>query len=76
MMVAAIKAVSEFARQAYARYQQHRKASDIYDALRQLDDSTLRDLGFDRSELRSIAVEAAAQADDTSPKLPAERLRT
>jgi len=75
-VVATIKAVSGFVQQAYARFQRARRASDIYDALRQLDDTTLRDLGFDRSELRSVAIEAAAQADDTSTNVPAERLRT
>ena len=33
----------------------------MYHALRQLDDHTLRDLGFDRSEIRSVVAELAGE---------------
>ena len=36
-----------------------RQASDMYSTLRALDTRTLRDLGLDRSELLSVAREAA-----------------
>jgi hypothetical protein len=48
LIVAAIQAVAAFARRAHARRRQRRQARAIYDALRQLDDGTLRELGFDR----------------------------
>ena len=57
--------VGKTARQAYARYAQRRQASAVSDALGQLDDRTLRDLGFDRSEMRSVAAEFAGEAETT-----------
>jgi Domain of unknown function (DUF1127). len=58
-------AVGAFARKVYARYRQRREASAFYDALRQLDDHTLRDLGFDRSEIGSVVAEATGEAEHT-----------
>jgi uncharacterized protein YjiS (DUF1127 family) len=58
-------AVGAFARQAYVRYRQHREASALRDALRQLDDRTLHDLGFDRSEISSVAAEFTREAEST-----------
>ena len=58
-------AVGAFARQAYLRYQQRSKASALRDTLRQLDDRTLRDLGFDRSEISSVAAEFTREAEST-----------
>ena len=58
-------AVGAFARRAYAGYRQRREASALSDALRQLDDRMLRDLGFDRSELRSVAAEVTGEAETT-----------
>ena len=51
LIVAAIQAAAASVRRAYARYGQRREIDAIYDALRQLGDRTLRDLGFHRSEL-------------------------
>jgi uncharacterized protein YjiS (DUF1127 family) len=53
VIVAVIQAAGAIARRAHARHRRRRQAWDLYDALRQLDDHTLRDLGFDRSEIRS-----------------------
>jgi hypothetical protein len=47
----------------HARHKQRREARAIYDALRQLDDRTLHDLGFDRSEMTSVAAEVTGEAD-------------
>ena len=47
-------------RRAYARYRTYRVARETYRALRLLDDRTLRDLGYDRSEIQSVAMEAAS----------------
>ena len=58
-------AVGTFARQAYARYRQRREASTLREALRRLDDRTLRDLGFDRSEIGSVVAEVTGEAERT-----------
>ena len=48
---------------ALARYRRNREARRTYDALRQLDDRMLRDLGLDRSEMTSVAAEVAGHAE-------------
>lgn len=58
-------AVGAFARQAYVRYRQRREASALREALRRLDDHTLRDLGFDRSEIGSVVAEVTGEAERT-----------
>jgi uncharacterized protein YjiS (DUF1127 family) len=69
IIVEAIRAVGAIvgaiASRALARYRQRQQAWATYDALRQLDDRTLRDLGFDRSELRSVAAEVTGEAERT-----------
>jgi len=60
IIVALMQALAAFARQSLARHRQRRRARSTYDALRQLDDRTLRDLGFDRSEITSVAAEVTA----------------
>jgi uncharacterized protein YjiS (DUF1127 family) len=69
IIVEAIRAVGAIvgaiASRALARYRQRRQARAIYDALRQLDDRTLHDLGFDRSELRSVVAEVTGKAERT-----------
>ena len=37
----------------------------IYDVLRQIDDRTLRDMGFHRNALRSVAAELSREAECT-----------
>jgi uncharacterized protein YjiS (DUF1127 family) len=65
IIVAAIQAAGAIARRAHARHRQRRQARAIYDALRELDDRTLHDLGFDRSEITSAAAEATGEAECT-----------
>ena len=65
MFVAGIQAAGAFARRSLARHRQRMATPATYDRLRELDDHALHDLGIDRSELRSIAAEAAAEADRT-----------
>ena len=65
IIVAVMQAVAGIARQALARYAQHQRARGMYDALSQLDDRTLRDLGFHRSEIRSVVAELAGKAERT-----------
>jgi uncharacterized protein YjiS (DUF1127 family) len=65
IIVAVIQAAGAIARRAHARHRQRRQAWDLYDALQQLDNHTLRDLGFDRSEIRSVAAEVTGEAEYT-----------
>jgi uncharacterized protein YjiS (DUF1127 family) len=65
IIIALMQALAAFARQSLARHRQRRRARSTYDALRQLDDRTLRDLGFDRSEIRSVAAEIAREVERT-----------
>jgi uncharacterized protein YjiS (DUF1127 family) len=46
-------------RRARERHRAYRVARETRDALRSLDDRTLRDLGYDRSEIESVATEVA-----------------
>jgi len=65
IVVAAIEAVAAIARLAYARHRQRRRAAEIHDALRRFDDRTLHDIGFDRSEIASVAAELTGSAEPT-----------
>ena len=50
---------------AFVAYRRRRHARAIYDALSELDDRTLRDLGFHRSEIWSVAAETTGEAEPT-----------
>jgi uncharacterized protein YjiS (DUF1127 family) len=50
-IVAGVEEIAAFTRRFRARRRHRREAWAAYDALRQLDDHTLRDLGFERSKL-------------------------
>jgi uncharacterized protein YjiS (DUF1127 family) len=65
IIVAMIQAAATSVRRAYARYRQRREIDAIYDLLRQIDDRTLRDIGFHRSELRSVAAELSGETECT-----------
>jgi uncharacterized protein YjiS (DUF1127 family) len=55
----------EFALRAQARYRRRRQEMATQEALEQLDDRVLHDLGFHRSEIRSVAAEATGKAEYT-----------
>lgn len=65
IFAAAMQSVGALARRAYAGYRQWRQARETYMALRELDDRALRDLGFARDELISIAAEVAGGTECT-----------
>ena len=69
IIVALMQALAAFARQSLARHRQRRRARSTYDALRQLDDRTLRDLGFHRSEIRSVAAELTGETERTRVRI-------
>lgn len=65
IIIAAIHAAGAIARRALAWHEQRLEAGAYYDTLRQLDNRTLRDLGFDRSEIRSLAAEVTGEPEHT-----------
>jgi uncharacterized protein YjiS (DUF1127 family) len=65
LVLAAVQSLREFARNALPRYRRRRQMRAIYDTLQGLDDFTLRDLGFHRSEIMSVAAEAVEEAERT-----------
>jgi len=65
MVATASRSVRAFVRRTYRRYRKYRQQSALYETLSQLDDRTLHDLGFDRSEIRSVAAEWAGEAERT-----------
>jgi len=50
---------------AWLAYRRRRHTRAIYSALSDLDDRTLRDLGFHRSEIWSVAAETTGEAEQT-----------
>jgi uncharacterized protein YjiS (DUF1127 family) len=65
LALVAVQSVREFARDALARYRRRRQMRAIYDTLQGLDNRTLRDLGFHRSEIMSVAAEVVEEAERT-----------
>lgn len=62
---ATLQAAGAMARQMLAEWKRRRQTRDTYLALRALDARALRDLGFDRSEILSVAAEVIGDADPT-----------
>ena len=73
---AMLQAVVDSVRQTVTRWKCQQRARATYLALRRLDARTLRDLGFHRSELMSVAAEVVGHADLTRTRLiPTRRSR-
>ena len=70
IIAAAIGTVVAIARRMRARYRRQREARAVRDALHSLDDHALRDLGFHRSEIGSIAAEMTGTAERTRIRVP------
>lgn len=68
----AAASVRDLARRLWAGYRRHRDMRAMRDALGQLDDRTLRDLGFHRCEIASVAAEVTGAAERTRllPRAP------
>ncbi len=63
--VVTLRALRRWMRLAKVRYNQWREARATYESLRHLDDRALRDLGFDRLEISSVAAEASGRVERT-----------
>lgn len=61
----ALQAVADLLRRHRAAWRRQAQARQTHLALRELDERSLRDLGFDRSELGSLAAEIDGQAGPT-----------
>ena len=59
---AALRAAARLLRRYFAAWQRQRQARQNHLALHRLDERTLRDLGFDRSEIGSLVAEIGDQA--------------
>ena len=69
LIAAALAKAAAGAREVLATYRRQREARVMRKGLRDLDDRTLRDIGFTRSEIESVVAEATGGAEWT-------RLRT
>ena len=69
VIAASLQAVVDFGRRVAADFRRRQQARATYLALRTLDARILRDLGFHRSELMSVAAEVAGNADFTRVRL-------
>jgi uncharacterized protein YjiS (DUF1127 family) len=65
LIAALMETIRRRVHRARAHYRQRREARGTHDALHELDDRALHDLGFDRGEISSIAQEAAGGAERT-----------
>ena len=66
---ATVRAAGDVVRRMAIRWKHEQRARATYAALRSLDACVLRDLGFHRSELMSVAAEVAGMAESTRARL-------
>lgn len=69
VLQALVRRIAGWARESFvdalASYRRRREMKSIYRTLQELDDRVLRDLGFHRSEIMSVAAEAVEEAERT-----------
>jgi len=61
VIAAALASMHAALRRALAKYRAYRNAQETAQALRGLDDRTLHDLGYHRSEIESVAIEVSIE---------------
>ena len=59
LIAVAVLPIRAVLRRALATYRVYREARETARALRELDDRTLHDMGYDRSEIESVAIETS-----------------
>jgi len=64
-MARTYRTLCEMARRTIERHRQRRHARVTYDTLSRLDDHSLKDLGFDRLEISSLAAESSGSVEST-----------
>lgn len=64
-ILAAARGLLDWGRYVKMRHEHWREARATSESLRHLDDRALRDLGFDRLEIASVAAEASGDAERT-----------
>lgn len=64
-LASAARALLALVDRAHARHRQRGRRAAMCRSLDRLDDRTLHDLGMDRSEILSVAMEACGDAADT-----------
>lgn len=60
-----VRRIRDALTRAFLAYRRRRHMRAVYGALSELDDRTLRDLGFHRSEIWSVAAETSGEAEQT-----------
>ena len=70
---ATLQAIGDLGRRVITRWKHRQHARATYAALRALDPRILRDLGFHRSELMSVAAEIAGVAESTRARFATVR---
>lgn len=73
MIGAGLRSLAAMLGRGLDAYRRHSRMRATYHALSQLDASTLRDLGFHRSELMSVAAEASGAVNPTRARVMAQR---
>ena len=69
MIEEAMRDAKRIVRRLRARRRERRRLQSTYNELRALDDHTLRDLGFHRDELMSVAAEVSGAAERTRTRV-------
>jgi uncharacterized protein YjiS (DUF1127 family) len=64
------RTIADRAARTWERHRRRRETQAIRGALSDLDDRTLRDLGFHRCEIGSVAAEATGEAEWTRVRAP------
>lgn len=71
ILAAMVDAAGAAARRWIGRYRERRRAAAAREALRELDDRTLHDIGLDRSEIASVTAEWTGDAERSRLQLAA-----
>ncbi|HUH95335.1 MAG TPA: DUF1127 domain-containing protein [Casimicrobiaceae bacterium] len=74
ILAAMVDEIAAATRRWIVRYREHRRAAAAREALRELDDRTLHDIGLDRSEIASVTAEWIGDAERSRLQLASRPL--